>query len=51
MAASVVTHYALIGVGNGYASTAQSRPFRLNLNRLGTGDGKTWTRVLGRVDR
>lgn len=51
MAAGVVTHHVLSDVSNGYAGTAQPRPFRLNGNRLVIGDGKTWTRVLERVGR
>ena len=51
LAAGVVTHSALSDLSNGYAGTVQLRPFRLNGNRLVIGDGKTWTRVLERVER
>ena len=46
IAASIVSDNVLTDVANGYADTAQSRPFRLNGNRLVIGDGKTWARVL-----
>jgi hypothetical protein len=49
MAAGVVTHYVLSDVSNGYAGTAQPRPFQLKGDRLVIGDGKTWTRILERV--
>lgn len=49
--AGVVTHHVLSDLANGYAGTAQPRPFRLDGDRLVIGDGKTWTRVLERVMR
>lgn len=49
MAAGVVVHHVKSDSGNGYAGTDQSRPFRLDGDRLVIGDGKTWTRVLERV--
>jgi predicted ester cyclase/ketosteroid isomerase-like protein len=51
MAKGVVTHHVVSDVANGYAGTAQPRPFVLNGDRLEIGDGKTWTRVLERVAR
>lgn len=50
-AAGEVIHHVLSDVSNGYAGTDQRRPFRLNGNRLVIGDGKSWTRVLERVER
>lgn len=49
MAAGIVTHNVLSDVSNGYAGTAQPRPFQLKGDRLEIGDGKTWRRVLERV--
>ena len=49
--AGEVVHHVLSDVSNGYAGTDQHRPFHLNGNRLVIGDGKTWTRVLERVER
>lgn len=51
MAAGIVTHHVVSDLSNGYAGSDQSRPFRLNGNRLVIGDGKTWTHVLERVAR
>lgn len=49
MSKGIVTHNVVSDVTNGYAGTAQPRPFVLNGDRLEIGDGKTWTRVLERV--
>ncbi len=51
MAAGIVTHKVKSDLSNGYAGTDQRRPFHLEGNRLVIGDGKTWTRVLERVER
>lgn len=50
-AAGEVIHHVLSDVSNGHAGTDQRRPFRLKGNRLVIGDGKSWTRVLERVER
>lgn len=47
----MVTHNVIADVANGYAGTAQPRPFRLNGDQLILGDGKTSIRVLERVVR
>lgn len=49
MTKGVVTHHVVSDVANGYAGTAQPRPFVLSGDRLEIGDGKSWTRVLERV--
>jgi ketosteroid isomerase-like protein len=45
----IVTHDVIADVANGYAGTAQPRPFRLDGNQLILGDGKTSIRVLERA--
>ena len=47
--AGTVVHHVTSDLSNGYAGSDQSRPFRLDGDRLVIGDGKTWTRVLKRL--
>jgi uncharacterized protein (TIGR02246 family) len=47
----IVTHDVIADVANGYAGTAQPRPFRLDGNQLILGDGKTSIRVLERAHK
>lgn len=48
-AAGEVIHHVISDQSNGYAGTAQHRPFKLEGDRLEIGDGKSWRRVLQRV--
>jgi hypothetical protein len=45
----VVTHHVEGSLKPDYTDTDQSRPFKLEGDRLEIGDGKTWRRVLERV--
>jgi len=45
----VVTHHVEGSLRPDYTDTDQSRPFKLEGDRLEIGDGKTWRRVLERV--
>ncbi len=51
MVGGVITHNVIADAANGYAGTAQPRPFRLTGDQLILGDGKTSIRVLERVVR
>lgn len=48
-AAGVVIVRVKSDLSNGYGGTEQRRPFRLDGDRLEIGDGKTWFRILERV--
>ena len=45
----VVTHHVEGSLAPDFTGTDQSRPFKLEGDRLEIGDGKTWRRVLERV--
>ena len=45
----VVTHHVEGSLAPDFTDTDQSRPFKLEGDRLEIGDGKTWRRVLERV--
>jgi len=51
MVGGVITHNVIADAANGYAGTAQPRPFRLTGDQMILGDGKTSIRVLERVVR